>query len=359
MNNFLGKDGFHWWYGVVEDNADPLKAGRVRVRIFGYHTDNLQELPTKDLPWAQPSLSPSNSKTFSPPRLGDYVMGFFSDGDSAQAPVIMGVFPGFETSYDKSKGFSPQSNLVPAQPPAGQIQYQVGQPTLAPLARGQVANTAISQANDNLSHVCDFVSDMQKNINLKKYTKAIAQQIRKAIRAVLRALGFGDVTGEGSLILNTLKAIARELKYINKEILQPILDFQKYVIAYVARLRAMVQWILSLPAKFAALLKDCLARLLKLIGAVFTDIGAGLKDGFSENSGDFDKVIKEAKDLVGAAQNTIKLTAATVVGTAQIATAATAGLLVPVSQAELEAANKVISTYEAPATPPAQNKSAP
>jgi hypothetical protein len=111
MNNFIGKDGFIWWYGVVEDINDPLKTGRVRVRIFGWHTDNLQELPTKDLPWSQPGLSPSGSKSFSPPRLGDYVMGFFSDGESAQAPVLLSVFPGFETSYDKSKGFSPQSSF--------------------------------------------------------------------------------------------------------------------------------------------------------------------------------------------------------------------------------------------------------
>jgi len=358
MNNFLGKDGFNWWYGVVEDNADPLKAGRVRVRIFGYHSDNLQELPTKDLPWAQPSLSPSNSKTFSPPRLGDYVMGFFSDGESAQAPVIMGVFPGFEASYDKSKGFSPQSNLKQATPPAGQIQYQVGQPTLAPLARGVVANTAISQANDNLAHVCDFVGDMQKNINLKKYTKAIAQQIRKAIRAVLRALGLGDATGQTSWLLNTLKSIKREVDYINKQILQPILDFQKYVVAYIAKLREILQWILSLPAKFLALLQDCLARIIKAIGNVFKDIGAGLSDGL-QSSGDFDAILKEAKSLATTVGDTVKLTAAVGAGTVAIVGSATAGLLVPTSQAELDAANATIAAYEAPAQPKIIQDSAP
>jgi hypothetical protein len=42
MNNFIGKDGFHWWLGVVEDRTDPLGLGRVRVRMFGHHTDNLE-----------------------------------------------------------------------------------------------------------------------------------------------------------------------------------------------------------------------------------------------------------------------------------------------------------------------------
>ncbi len=35
MNNyFMGQDGFNWFVGVVEDRADPEKAGRVRVRCL-------------------------------------------------------------------------------------------------------------------------------------------------------------------------------------------------------------------------------------------------------------------------------------------------------------------------------------
>ena len=42
---------FVWWQGVVEDRNDPLKLGRCRVRILGYHTDNKQDIPTATLPW--------------------------------------------------------------------------------------------------------------------------------------------------------------------------------------------------------------------------------------------------------------------------------------------------------------------
>ena len=53
MNNYhIGQDGFVWFTGVVEDRDDPEKLGRVRVRAVGYHTDNLDEIPTKDLPWS-------------------------------------------------------------------------------------------------------------------------------------------------------------------------------------------------------------------------------------------------------------------------------------------------------------------
>jgi len=46
--------------GVVEDNKDPDKIGRVRVRIFGIHTKNNENstkdfnfIKTEDLPWAE------------------------------------------------------------------------------------------------------------------------------------------------------------------------------------------------------------------------------------------------------------------------------------------------------------------
>ena len=45
MNNeYAGLNGFIWWTGVVEDRKDPLKLGRCRVRIIGWHSDNEPEL---------------------------------------------------------------------------------------------------------------------------------------------------------------------------------------------------------------------------------------------------------------------------------------------------------------------------
>ena len=94
MNNFIGQDSFVWWVGVIEYRADPLAMGRCKVRIFGWHTDNKLELPTDNLPWALPMYPINNSKTFEAPRIGDWIVGFFMDGDSAQAPVMMCVLPG-------------------------------------------------------------------------------------------------------------------------------------------------------------------------------------------------------------------------------------------------------------------------
>lgn len=94
--SFLGKDGFIWWKGVVEDRKDPIFLGRLRVRIFGWHTDNKLELPTEDLPWSMPSLPLDNGRNPVGPKEGDWVWGFFLDGPEAQKPIVVGYIPGID-----------------------------------------------------------------------------------------------------------------------------------------------------------------------------------------------------------------------------------------------------------------------
>mgnify|MGYP006223932705 FL=1 len=49
-SNFMGKDGFHWFVGVVESRNDPSQIGRVQVRVLGHHTDNKNSIPTSPDP---------------------------------------------------------------------------------------------------------------------------------------------------------------------------------------------------------------------------------------------------------------------------------------------------------------------
>lgn len=95
--NIYNKDGLIWWVGVVEDRMDPLELGRCRVRIFGYHTEDISILPTKDLPWAIP-LQPITSAATSGVGLtpvgvveGSWVIGWFIDGADMQQPMIVGT----------------------------------------------------------------------------------------------------------------------------------------------------------------------------------------------------------------------------------------------------------------------------
>ena len=103
MNSyFMGEDGFSWFIGVVEDRADPKKAGRVRVRCLGYHTAKTEDIPTEDLPWASimmPVTAGGNSGIGVSSHFlleGTWVVGFFRD-PAKQEPVIMGALPGVNT----------------------------------------------------------------------------------------------------------------------------------------------------------------------------------------------------------------------------------------------------------------------
>ena len=109
--NFLGQAGFIWWVGVVENRNDPLNIGRCQVRIFGWHTDDLSLIPSADLPWAHPVLPINDSTNFKTPKEGDYVMGFFFDGESGQFPGYLGVLPGVPSKAAPQQADAPQKGF--------------------------------------------------------------------------------------------------------------------------------------------------------------------------------------------------------------------------------------------------------
>jgi hypothetical protein len=103
---------FIWFFGVVEDIIDPLNIGRVKIRCYGWHTDDREVLPPEELPWAQ-VMMPNTSASMagvgeSPTGLieGSHVIGFFMDGESAQQPMIIGSFHGIPAPPNLAKGFT-------------------------------------------------------------------------------------------------------------------------------------------------------------------------------------------------------------------------------------------------------------
>lgn len=122
--NFMGMDGFVWFTGVVEERNDPMRLGRVKVRMFGLHTHKLEKgktegIPTEDLPWAFP-MQPITSAAMNGigttplgPVEGTHVVGFFRDGKNCQDPVVMGTFGGFPQTSAKTTGFNDPNLLYP------------------------------------------------------------------------------------------------------------------------------------------------------------------------------------------------------------------------------------------------------
>ena len=141
--NYMGKDGFIWFQGVVEDRNDPLELGRCRVRCLGFHSEDKSSIPTDSLPWAYPiqpiTSSAMNGIGESPvgPVEGTWVVGFFRDGMNAQEPVFFGTIGGFPNNVaDTGKGFNDPNGKYPKE------DFIEEQDTNR-LARGITANTIV------------------------------------------------------------------------------------------------------------------------------------------------------------------------------------------------------------------------
>lgn len=135
----MGKSGFVWFFGLVEDIDDPLQIGRVKVRCYNFHSVSNIVLPNADLPWAHvilPTTSASyEGKGISPTflRQGTTVVGFFADGAGAQMPIIFGTLPGlpqpspdFVDSANISQEFNDVNKLARGINKLLQAKYEVG-----------------------------------------------------------------------------------------------------------------------------------------------------------------------------------------------------------------------------------------
>jgi hypothetical protein len=238
-----------------------------------------------------------------------------------------------------------------------------GTPTTPGVARGLIDGTLIDATNKRIEHACDFILNMNKDIALKKFIKAVARWIRDGIRNILRFLGLTDPTGQYSTVIGKLKKIAEEIRYFKKEYIDPIIEFEKYVLAVLVKIRAIIQWILSLPARLLALLEKCISNLIKYLAQIFFD---ALSEAAAETpAGEVMDVIGAVKDVINATVEVVEATATVVALGAGIVASATAGLVVPVSATDLRNADATIADWNSKhptieeATPAAQKEPNP
>ena len=317
FQNKLGHDNFIWWIGVVEDRFDPLNLGRCRVRIFGAHTSELQLIPTSSLPWATPLYPVNDSRSFSTPMEGDYVFGFFLDGESSQAPAMLGVFPGIPQSSGSPEGvgFSANAKLTNAPVGFGAIgqitreEYlaattpvvspgtpamaivRQGEPTTPALAR-TIVGTSIERSNNNRAHVCDIANIIRYEIALQKLEAyGIFTALRNAIEALTSAVSGSPIVAQITLAIKTLRGyinmIQKAVDFVNEVVLE-IASFVKYI-------QSMIAYIVSLPAQIAAMLQQCLLELqASLTGALNISGSGGLLGEIQGLIGDVAKISANA-----------------------------------------------------------------
>jgi hypothetical protein len=202
--------------------------------------------------------------------------------------------------------------------------------------------TAIDISNRNRAHVCDISYEVDQTVAaIKTLFGPVFDTIRKLINAVIGGSCF-DPTGFSKTIID----IIRQVTAFIKEFTRVVKEVQKTVSAWleVARkVKAMIDYILSLPAKAAAFFTDCVKKFIAILKK-------GLKDLFTDLVGDtgtggIGEIVSAVQDGVDAVQD---LTRA---GTKLIATVQPASIaavvLAPSSQAEVDAAgvfiNKLIS----------------
>lgn len=319
QSDFAGKNGFVWFTGIVENRlGDPLKMGRIQVRIFGWHDENRTVCPTEDLPWAQLLLPINANKSFSLPREGEWVFGFFLDGEAGQMPVVSGVYTGLvseatmsilsdeqtsstqttnngtegdggaggpsaaaedaksfvstKTSSSPTNAFDsiPKPSIVPKlpKPPSARlVEEQLGLPTIAKMSREVIENTAIAFTNNARSFFCSSEGYVAKSMAfIKSQIRLAAIAIREGFKLLLKALGFSASAGG---MLETIKTITRYIKELN-ELISTIKDWVNLIKVVIKRIKAfikglqdLIEALKKLPGQLLLQIKRCLQKALK------------------------------------------------------------------------------------------------
>ena len=210
QSNFLGRDGFKWWVGQVapeEAQGDQINGdgwgNRVKVRIMGYHPDNDVELKNEDLPWAHILKSPEGGSGRAgrgkPTQIlpGDNVLGFFLDGDTAQQPVIIGVFSSSTAAAEISKDKQYSQPFVPYTGYTSKIKPN--------------DNIAQSEAGDQNKEASP--SNRQVDTETAEQITAATGKVTKVASSVLgTTITFGDTSGARSAVTKVNGEIKNALK---------------------------------------------------------------------------------------------------------------------------------------------------
>jgi len=141
--------------GVVEDNVDPLKAGRVRVRIHGIHTPYIlksatEGIPVNELPWAEPCMPIAEGAVtgfgvWGIPLQGSQVMLFFENSNPTQPRYfasMAGIPEGIDQYSNNNKAVGKNDGF---KDPNGQypLSHRLGEPDVHRLARGVTQGTIV------------------------------------------------------------------------------------------------------------------------------------------------------------------------------------------------------------------------
>ena len=180
--------------GVVEDILDPLEAGRVRVRVFGLHTDDKSLIPTESLPWADVAIPVTSASVsgigHSPTGLlrGSWVIVFFTDKDE-QYPVVLASLPGIPR------------DLLNQQPADEELTFERSVVTDTPVAETSTQETDITNPpeNDKLIVPDVTLTGARKPSEFKSVTSACLNIIKEF--EGFREKAYAGIDGSGAYVI--------------------------------------------------------------------------------------------------------------------------------------------------------------
>ena len=144
---------YGFFRGVVEDNEDPEKRGRLKVRVFGIHSHSkvsgdIDGIETENLVWSEPALpitegSQSGFGAFSIPLKGAHVFLFFENGNPL-SPRYFASSPGVpQTKSSTKEGFNDPEGVYPTEHRLKETDYHR-------LMRGETEETIVKDKEEKL-----------------------------------------------------------------------------------------------------------------------------------------------------------------------------------------------------------------
>ncbi|CCI88724.1 T4-like phage baseplate hub + tail lysozyme [Yersinia phage phiR1-RT] len=203
-----------YFTGIVEDRMDPMKLGRVRVRVFGYHPFQriqgpISGLSTEDLQWMD-VLQPSNSASMSGigytptgPVEGSKVYGHWLDKYNTTG-LVLGTLAGINTvKPNKLEGFSD---------PTGQYPRRLGS-DVNPLTEGgtegyEYQANVIQDSNRDIGinpddrDFSDIPEDPNPNYTIREMVQrdeGLRLKVYRDLNGIGWTVGIGHYIAEGNL----------------------------------------------------------------------------------------------------------------------------------------------------------------
>ena len=219
-----------WWLGRVEakETWDDNIAGetftnvtgiagwghRYKVRIFNWHTGDLDKLPPRDMAFCQVVMpvtaGSGHGGASQTPSIesGSVVFGFFMDGMAGQEGYIMGLLGNSNNNVPKERGKSapnqPQTSITPppaGSPPGTPSTVTTTQPPTPPTGPGSLANVPVPPNVDQLS-----TAQLIKLLDPSKTPSSAVFKAASEAKQKARSAGLPAAEVERLVLVATVKA---------------------------------------------------------------------------------------------------------------------------------------------------------